>query len=371
MSDSGTNERRGKGFAGLDSMVSDVSEDIGRAAAVPVDSASIQTEAVSPVVEGAERPSASIPANPPSAGSGGAGWIFGGIFLLFVMAAIIGSSGNKAPAPSSMSSWEPPPSALPAPAPAPVVSTPAVAPSKGVEKPPVGTDRLLDSAQIRYCLTEKIRVQAIESVVSADRESEIVNFNALVGDYNSRCGQFRYRQDDVDRVQSEIEPKSAELAQVAKTKWVRNALGLDAGAGAGKAAIAAKETAPKKPAIPKNSHLDYFGHDWECNRGFRKAGTECAAIVLPQNAKLDYLGNDWECKRGFRKSGSGCDPILVPKNGKLDFLGNDWECARGFRRQADECSAVQVPANAKLDFLGNDWECKRGFRRNWNECVPI
>ena len=94
MSDSGTNERRGKGFAGLDSMVSDVSEDIGRAAAVPVDSASIQTEAVSPVVEGAERPSASIPANPPSAGSGGAGWIFGGIFLLFVMAAIIGSSGN-------------------------------------------------------------------------------------------------------------------------------------------------------------------------------------------------------------------------------------------------------------------------------------
>lgn len=290
-------------------MVSDVSEDIGRAAAVPVDSASIQTEAVSPVVEGAERPSASIPANPPSAGSGGAGWIFGGIFLLFVMAAIIGSSGNKAPAPSSMSSWEPPPSALPAPAPAPVVSTPAVAPSKGVEKPPVGTDRLLDSAQIRYCLTEKIRVQAIESVVSADRESEIVNFNALVGDYNSRCGQFRYRQDDVDRVQSEIEPKSAELAQVAKTKWVRNALGLDAGGGAGKGAIAAKETAPKKPAIPKNSHLDYFG--------------------------------------------------------------NDWECARGFRRQADECSAVQVPANAKLDFLGNDWECKRGFRRNWNECVPI
>jgi hypothetical protein len=316
------------------------------------------------------------------------------------MAAIIGSSGNKAPAPSSMSSWEPPPSALPAPAPAPVVSTPAVAPSKGVEKPPVGTDRLLDSAQIRYCLTEKIRVQAIESVVSADRESEIVNFNALVGDYNSRCGQFRYRQDDVDRVQSEIEPKSAELAQVAKTKWVRNALGLDAGGGAGKGAIAAKETAPKKPAIPKNSHLDYFGHDWECNRGFRKAGTECAAIVLPQNAKLDYLGNDcnrgfrkagtecaaivlpqnakldylgndWECKRGFRKSGSGCDPVLVPKNGKLDFLGNDWECARGFRRQADECSAVQVPANAKLDFLGNDWECKRGFRRNWNECVPI
>lgn len=32
---------------------------------------SIQTEAVSPVVEGVERPSASIPANPPSAGSGG------------------------------------------------------------------------------------------------------------------------------------------------------------------------------------------------------------------------------------------------------------------------------------------------------------
>lgn len=353
-------------------MVSDVSEDIGRAAAAaPVESAPIPTEAGSLIVEGADRPSASIPTNPTSAGSGGAVWIFGGIFLLIVLAAIVGSSGNKTPAPSSTSSWEPPPSALPAPAPAPVVSAPAVPPSKGVEKPPVGTDRLLNSAQIRYCLTEKIRVKAIESVVSADRESEIDNFNALVGDYNSRCGQFRYRQDDLDRVQSEIQPKSAELAQAAKTKWVRNALGLDAGGGVGKVAVAAKEATPKKPAIPKNSHLDYLGHDWECNRGFRKAGTECAAIILPQNAKLDYLGNDWECKRGFRRNGAGCDPVRVPKNGRLDFLGNDWECDRGFRRQADECLAVQVPANAKLDFLGNDWECKRGFRRNWNECVPI
>lgn len=353
-------------------MVSDVSDDIGRAAAAaPVEAAPIPTEAVSPVVEGAERPSASIPTNPASAGSGGAGWIFGGIFLLFVMAAIIGSSGNKAPAPPSTSSWEPPPAALPATAPAPVAAAPTVAPSKGVEKPPVGTDRLLDSAQIRYCLTEKIRVQAIESVVNADRESEIVNFNALVGDYNSRCGQFRYRQDDLDRVQSEIEPKSDELAQAAKRKWVRNALGLDASVGKGKPANAVKEATPKKPAIPKNSHLDYFGHDWECNRGFRKAGNECVAIDLPQNAKLDYLGNDWECKREFRKIGSGCDPVRVPKNGKLDFLANDWECNRGFRRQADECSAVQVPANAKLGFLGNDWECKRGFRKNWNECVPI
>ena len=45
MSASGTNERRGKGFAGLDSMVSDVSEDIGRAATAPVESAPIPTEA--------------------------------------------------------------------------------------------------------------------------------------------------------------------------------------------------------------------------------------------------------------------------------------------------------------------------------------
>jgi hypothetical protein len=373
LSDSGANERRGKGFAGLDSMVSDVSEDVGRTAD-SVESASIptKTEAVSPAAERAERPSASIPTNPPSAGSGGAGWIFGGIFLLFVLAAIVGSSGNTTPAPSSTSSWESPPAAFPTPvpAPAPVAAAPAVAPSNAVEKPPVGTDRLLDSAQIRYCLTEKIRIQAIESVVNADREAEIVNFNALVGDYNSRCGQFRYRQDELDRVQSEIEPKSDELVQAAKTKWVRNALGLDAGGETGKAAIANAE-APKKPAIPKNSHLDYLGHDWECNRGYRKAGNECAAIILPQNAKLDYLGNDWECNHGFRRNGTGCDPVRVPKNGRLDFLGNDWECDRGFRRQADECSAVQVPANAKLDFLGNDWECERGFRKNWNECVPL
>jgi hypothetical protein len=194
------------------------------------------------------------------------------------------------------------------PAPVPAVSVPAVAPSEGVAKPPIGTDRLLNSAQIRYCLTEKIRVKAIESVIDILRDSEFVNYNALVGDYKARCGKFRYRQDELDRVQSEIEPKSVELANAAKKKWVRNALGLDAGDETGNTAIA-NGGALKKPVLPKNAHLGYFGHDWECNRGFRRQGDECLPIQVPANAKLDTLGNDWECKSGFRRIRNECVPF--------------------------------------------------------------
>jgi hypothetical protein len=348
-------------------MVSDVSEDIGRtAAAAPVESvqpppARSESEPVSLTdEERTERDGGSIPTNPASAGSGSAGWIFGGIFLILVLAAIVGSSGNQSSAPSATPSWEPPANAMPTPA----VSAPAEATTKASEKPPAGSDRFLSSGQIRYCLTEKIRIKAIEGVINADSKSEIYNFNALVRDYNSRCGQFRYRQNEFDRVSGEIEANSASLAQAAKTKWVRDSLGLDDDIG--KAAKAAK-----KLGIPKNSHLDYFGHDWECNRGFRKAGNECAAILLPKDAKLDYLGNDWECIRGFMRNGDGCSSVRPPKNGRLDYLGNDWECNRGFKREAEGCEAVQVPANAKLDYLGNDWECKRGFQKNGNECVPL
>lgn len=132
--------------------------------------------------------------------------------------------------------------------------------AEGVEKPPVGTDRLLDSAQIRYCLTEKISLKRskVWSAPTAIRNRQFQRLGRRLqlpaADSSDTAG------DDVDRVQSEIEPKSAELAQVAKTKWVRNALGLTRAAEQERGNCREGD-GPKKPAIPKNSHLDYFGHD--------------------------------------------------------------------------------------------------------------
>ena len=61
--------------------------------------------------------------------------------------------------------------------------------------------------------------------------------------------------------------------------------------------------------IPANASLNYFGNNWECNRGYRRAGNECVKVNVPANASLNYLGNNWECNRGYRKAGNECVPL--------------------------------------------------------------
>jgi hypothetical protein len=58
--------------------------------------------------------------------------------------------------------------------------------------------------------------------------------------------------------------------------------------------------------VPENAELSVLGDDWKCQRGFRKAGSKCVALVLPENAEIDAIGNDWACKRGYRKAGGKC-----------------------------------------------------------------
>lgn len=125
------------------------------------------------------------------------------------------------------------------------------------------------------------------------------------------------------------------------------------------------------PSIPANAKLNIYGNDWECVRGFRRTGSECAPVQLSENSKLNVFGNDWECQRGFRQSGSECVQVQLPANAKLNVFGNDWECQRGYRQSGSECVAVQLPQNAKLNVFGNDWECQRGFRQSGSMCVPV
>lgn len=58
----------------------------------------------------------------------------------------------------------------------------------------------------------------------------------------------------------------------------------------------------------------------------------------------------------------------IPKNAHANMLGTGWECDRGYRRTGSECVKVQVPANAHINLLGNDWECDRGYMRAGNLC---
>jgi hypothetical protein len=73
------------------------------------------------------------------------------------------------------------------------------------DKPPVGRNNVLTTTQIQYCLAEKIRMDAAKSALDNYSSSDVSRFNTLVSDYNSRCGEFRYREGTLDHARSEVE----------------------------------------------------------------------------------------------------------------------------------------------------------------------
>jgi len=228
------NKNQAKGFSGLDSMVSDVSKDVEHAERVGQSSQS-RSEAAAPQASGK---AATAPATPgsieketgASSGSSGIKWVLGAAAFIFVVWLIGNSSKQETP------TYNPPPVTVPAPAPAVIpspVPAPAPAPSaaprpSGVigEKPPVGDAHVLDREQIRYCLSEKIRLDAIETIVNASRNLEVDKFNGLVADYNSRCAHFRYRRGSLESVGAEVEAQQSAIEHAAQSAWLRDSLRL-------------------------------------------------------------------------------------------------------------------------------------------------
>lgn len=60
--------------------------------------------------------------------------------------------------------------------------------------------------ELKYCLTEKIRLDTMEKVANARIQSHVRNFNARVDDFNSRCSSYRYRKADMATATVEVEP---------------------------------------------------------------------------------------------------------------------------------------------------------------------
>jgi peptidoglycan hydrolase-like protein with peptidoglycan-binding domain len=79
-----------------------------------------------------------------------------------------------------------------------------------IDMPPIGSGLMLSQANIRYCLYQKARISALQSDLRSAEETTA--FNAIVGDYNSRCGHFQYRESDFRIVTDEVKDKSDVLA---------------------------------------------------------------------------------------------------------------------------------------------------------------
>ena len=178
----------GKGFAGLSSMISDVDASIRSADQSKPNSSggsAAGTERLPPKAPPAQEPEPAPPyqvaKKQQSGGSSAGKWLLGvGLIIGFLwLVSVI----NGPPSPRQ-SQQAPDRNRL----------------NQDIEEmPPVGTNLVLAPAQLRYCLSEAIRLDAARTAMNNYVQSDVSRFNAMIDNYNGRCGSFRYRKGALER----------------------------------------------------------------------------------------------------------------------------------------------------------------------------
>lgn len=240
MTGPGKDEKGARGFEGLGDLLSDEPEtpsrpdSSGRATRSPqADQPPPLPEEPPPLPRSAHRPAAADPnrdATPPlsvqapSQKSVPWGWIAAGaIVVLIVLANLDDQSSTPQSVPTTATgtfddlipkdrpgSVEPQ-SGTPA-------SRPASAAAWNESRPPVGDNHALSPDQLRYCLAESARIEAMEKIVNEYNQADVDTFNRYVNDYNSRCGSFRYRPGTLESVQREVDEVRSRLGQEGRAR---------------------------------------------------------------------------------------------------------------------------------------------------------
>lgn len=149
---------------------------------------------------------------PGNKGSGSAGkWILAGIgACLGLWLVLNGGQSNKMYSPSAQKpqSYSAPQSS---PAPAGTLTSPRVTQSSGLQytRPSIGTGNLLSVPEIRWCIRNGIRIDAMRNLIETN--AGIDEFNRIVNDHNSRCGNYRYRQGDQEQAKRSVEPYRSQI----------------------------------------------------------------------------------------------------------------------------------------------------------------
>ena len=79
--------------------------------------------------------------------------------------------------------------------------------------PPVGSGLVLTTPQVRYCVSENVRLDALNQVVDPYNRARVDLYNTLINDYNSRCSNYKYRSGVLESVKKEAEARRFLLEQ--------------------------------------------------------------------------------------------------------------------------------------------------------------
>lgn len=278
-------KNEGKGFAGLSSLVSDV--DTTPPPPAPKSESAGSTTSTGRPASPAAQPQPQQPPQrqtyqeppQPSSGSSGGKWLLG-IAAVVGLLWLIGQS-NK-PTSSPTPAYSPPAQSA-----APSYSPPAQpqAPSVPQEsKPPVGQDLVFSTAQIRYCLAEDIRMEGAKAALNNYSDSDVDRFNAMVADYNSRCGSFRYRSGALESARRDVEPYRSQLQAEGRSRFARSpSTGF------------LSAPAPARPAADETvravqQKLNELGYNAGPADGLMGRGTRAAIIAFQEDRGLAATG---------------------------------------------------------------------------------
>ena len=282
-----------KGFAGLSSMVSDVDTTVTQAEkAKPEPSVDTDINARTRPAPQSQPARGSEPApqpyqqtpQAPSGGTSAGKWLLG-ISAVIGFIWLLSQSGNKSSPPVPVYTPSNPPSVSRAPAPTfqppPVPAKPQAPSRPSEEQPSAGTNNVLGPAQIRYCLAEDIRLEAAKGALNNYVGSDVDRFNAMVADYNGRCGQFRYRRGSLESARSEIEGIRSLLQAEGRNRFVRTpALG---------SSQPPAESAPPSfdgVVLAIQRRLNELGYDAGAPDGFVGAKTSSAVSAFQRDRGL-------------------------------------------------------------------------------------
>ena len=221
-----------KGFSGLSSLASDVDETVGDSARRNVQGAKPAARGRSKDEQQPPRESAAKPrpvpppqlelepevvpsgtSRTPASGSSRVKWFWGLVGLgVLIWLFNIAQEDSRRP------STGPPYTPL-SPSPSYSLSQTPEAQISGLEfsQPPLGEDNILSVVQIRWCLREDIRIEVLRPMPTTN--SQIDQFNAVVADYNSRCGSYRYRKGTLTRAQREVERVRVQIVASVSPPW--------------------------------------------------------------------------------------------------------------------------------------------------------
>lgn len=378
-----------KGFAGLSALVSDIDSTVSDAArrAESNPKAADRESTRTPPSPTSPEPGHTYQPSPQSSGGSSAGkWIVG-VAVVFGLIWLVSLSDKRTS--NTSPTYTPVPEQQAAVTSPPVWQQPspaAVQPSRPSETPPpVGNGLSLSMPQLRYCTAEKIRLDAANGVINSYSDTDIDRFNALVADYNSRCGQFKYRRGTLESARSEVEQHRFEIEAEGRARFSRASAPVGS-------TVRVPEVPVAKPDFTVQAiqrRLNKFGYDAGEEDGFDGEQTRAAISAFQRDEKIavDGKASTALLKRlsehvevaaqppvkqkpptiSEHPSAPNSRESIAPPNSFVS--GDKWYCKDGYRKVGETCEQVKAPPNSFVS--GDKWYCKDGFRKVGDSCNPI